>query len=69
MLICTRWMLVDSSGSRKPLAKPTDTTFLFQARLRLPVRNLIGRGSANGGPSRLLKSIAVASSSLMYLLQ
>ena len=69
MPICTRWMLVDSSGSTKPLARPIETTFLFQARLRLPVTKRIGRGSASGAPSRLLISTAVASSSLMNLLE
>ena len=58
-------MLVDSSGSMNPLASPTAMQFLFQARRRRPVTNLIVRGSAVGRPSRLASSTAVASSSLM----
>src|SRR5450631_2407231 len=62
-------MLVDSSGSRKPLARPIATTFLFQIFLRMPVVNLSGRGSARARPSRLFSSVAAASSSLMYALE
>ncbi len=62
-------MLVDSSGSMKPHDRPIDTQFLFQALLRLPVRKRTGRGSASGSPSRLLIRMAVASSSLMNLLE
>ena len=69
MPICTRWMLVDSIGSRKPPARPRATTLRFQAFLRLPVLNLIRRGSASGALSRLDSRVCVASSSLMCWLQ
>ncbi len=36
------------------------TTFLFQARRRRPVRNLMSFGSANAGPSRFASSVAAA---------
>ena len=68
MLDWIRWMLVDSSGSMKPLARPIATTFLFQNFLRLPVAKRSTRGSASGSPSRLAITTAVASSSLMNLL-
>ena len=42
-----RWMLVDSSGSRKPLARPSATQFLFQNFLRRPVVKRSKRGSAS----------------------
>jgi len=62
-------MLVDSSGSRKPLARPTAMTLRFQFLRRLPAVKRIGRGSARGRPSRLPISTAAASSSLMKSLQ
>ncbi len=62
-------MLVDSSGSTNPLARPIETTFPFHAFLRRPVWKRSVRGSASGLPSRLPSRIAVASSSLMYLLE
>jgi hypothetical protein len=37
MAVWIRWMLVDSSGSRKPLARPMATTLRFQPCLRMPV--------------------------------
>ena len=62
--LCTRWMLVDSSGSMKPLARPRATQLRFQNFLRMPVTNLSGRGSASASPSRFASRVAAASSSL-----
>ncbi len=50
-------MLVDSSGSMKPEARPEATQFLFQNFLRMPVVNLSLRGSASARPSRLLMRV------------
>ncbi len=44
-----RWMLVDSSGSRKPLASPTAMTLACQKARRLPGVKRSGRGSASAG--------------------
>jgi hypothetical protein len=60
-----KWMLVDSSGSMKPLARPIATQFRFQNFLRMPVTKRSGRGSASASPSRFASSVAAASSSLM----
>ncbi len=65
-----RWMLVDSSGSRKPEARPSATTLAFHACLRMPVleaqRPRLGeRASSRHGRART----ATASSSLMKSLQ
>ena len=59
------WMLVDSSGSTKPAARPNDTTFLFQAFLRRPALMRISQGSLTGVPPESLSSLARASSSDM----
>ena len=64
-----RWMLVDSSGSMKPLASPSAMQFLFQNFFRRPVVKLKNRGSARALPSRFASSVAAASSSLMKRLQ
>ena len=40
MPLWMRWMLVDSSGSMKPLASPSAMQFLFQNFLRRPVVKL-----------------------------
>src|SRR5262245_19366670 len=40
---------VDSSGSTKPAALPTPTTFLTQARSQRPVTNLTGRVACTFG--------------------
>ena len=56
-------MLVDSKGSRKPLARPTATQFLTHGRGRTPGAKRICRGSASGSPSRFFISSVVASSS------
>ena len=53
-----RWMLVDSSGSMKPLERPIATQFLFQNFLRLPVVKRSGRGSRKRAPSRFASSVA-----------
>ena len=55
------WMLVDSSGSTKPLASPSAMTFLFQALSRRPVRNLMTRGWMMVLPSTSRSSLSVAS--------
>jgi hypothetical protein len=57
------WMLVDSSGSMKPDARPRATTLRFQKALRRPVVNRIGLGSASGRPSRLASRVSAAASS------
>ena len=64
-----RWMLVDSSGSRKPLASPTATQFFFQTSLRRPATKRSGRGAACAAPSRRLSSRLAASSSPRNSLQ
>ena len=64
-----RWMLVDSSGSRKPLARPSATTFLFQHFLRRPVVKRSSLGSASALPSRFASRVAAASSSLTCALE
>mgnify|MGYP003704175263 CR=1 FL=1 len=55
-------MLVDSSGSRKPPARPSATTFFSHARWRLPGRKRTGRGSPSAGVSRCSSSVAAAAS-------
>src|SRR4051812_9351676 len=65
----TRWMDVDSSGSRNPEASPRAMTFLFQGVLRMPARNRRKFGSEIGSPSRPAFRLASASSSFMYSLQ
>ncbi|MNV49981.1 hypothetical protein D3C71_1419610 [compost metagenome] len=67
--LMVRWMLVDSSGSMKPLASPSATTFLFQAFNRRPLRNGTSQGSRSGGPSTSPSSLACASSSDMCRLE
>ena len=42
------WMLVDSSGSTNPLARPKATTFLFHAFLRRPALIRMSHGSFTG---------------------
>jgi hypothetical protein len=64
-----RWMLVLSSGSRKPEARPMATTFLFHCFLRRPVTNRRKRGSACALPSSFSSSTRAASSSLIWPLQ
>ena len=64
MLRWIRWMLVDSSGSMKPLARPTATQFFFQCSRRWPGRNLMTRGSVSTLPSMLASSVCLAWSSL-----
>ena len=64
-----RKMLVDSSGSRKPLARPNATTLRFQNLRRRPGVKRNRRGSPSGAPSRLPRSLAVASSSLVWALE
>ncbi len=49
-------MLVDSSGSMKPLASPTATQFFTQVCRRWPGLNLITRGSVRTLPSMLASS-------------
>jgi hypothetical protein len=66
---CTRWMLVDSSGSMNPLASPSATQFLLHIFLRRPAVKRRKRGSASCAPSRLPMSVAAASSSLLNRLQ
>ena len=68
--VCIRWMLVDSSGSRKPPASPSATQFLFHTRLRRPgVETQCGAVPPVRAPSRLRIRIAAASSSLMNRLR
>jgi hypothetical protein len=43
-----KWMLVDSSGSRKPPDSPIATQLRFHASFRRPVVKRSGRGSASG---------------------
>ena len=62
-------MLVDSSGSMKPLDSPSATTLRFQNLRRMPVVKRSGRGSPSALPSRLASSVAAASSSLMCALE
>ena len=62
-------MLVDSSGSMKPLARPMATQFLLQVLRRWPGRNLMTRGSVRTLPSMLPSSVCFAASSEMYRLQ
>jgi hypothetical protein len=64
-----RWMLVDSSGSMKPEARPSDRQFLFQLFLRRPVVKRRKLRSAMGWPPRLPSNRAPASSSLMNSLE
>ena len=49
--VMIRWMLVDSSGSTKPPARPSATQLPSQAFRRRPVRKRISRGSISGSPS------------------
>ena len=61
-------MLVDSSGSRKPLDKPMATTFFFHTSSRWPGLNRMARGWRITSPFTLASSAALASSSLTFLL-
>ena len=56
-------LLVDPSGSIKPLAKPRAIQFLFQCLRRMPVRNLITLCSVSKSPLTLASNTALASSS------
>ena len=64
-----KWMLVDSSGSMKPLDSPMAMTFLFQALRRRPVRNGMIQGSRSGLAGFSFSNLAVASSSDMCALE
>ena len=66
---CTRWMLVDSSGSMKPLDRPSATTLRFQHFMRRPVVKRSGSRIGRAAPSRFASSVAAASSSLMCWLE
>ena len=61
-------MLVDSSGSRKPLDRPTATTFRCHCLRVRPVRKRMILGSPIALESRLLSRMSAASSSLQWLL-
>jgi beta-glucosidase len=65
----TRWMLVDSSGSRKPAARPSATQLLFHILRRLPLVKRSRFGLASCSPSRLARSSASAASSSICLLE
>jgi len=67
--LMARWMLVDSSGSMKPLARPSDTTFRFHAFNRRPVRNGTSHGSRRAGAPTSRSNLARASSSDMCRLE
>ncbi len=67
--ICARWMLVDLSGSRKPLASPMLTTLPIQLRRRRPARKRRTLGSASGSPSTAARMSRQASSSDRYALE
>jgi hypothetical protein len=62
-------MLVDSSGSMKPLAKPSETTFLFHAFSLRPVRKGTSHGSLIGVEPTSRSNLARASSSDMWRLE
>jgi hypothetical protein len=65
-----RWMLVDSSGSMKPLDSPRATHVLVPELLAaLAGDERSGRGSARASPSRLGHQHPAASSSLRWRLQ
>ena len=64
-----RWMLVDSSGSMKPLDRPMATQLRFQVWRRWPGRNLMTRGSVSTLPSMLANKPCLACSSARYRLQ
>src|SRR6187549_3482854 len=61
-------MLVDSSGSMKPLDNPRATQFLFHTWRRLPVWNFSTRGMVRGLPSMERTSSSFAASSFRYWL-